>query len=305
MNGFQRAAERAEREGLLTWTRDDGVRPERTAAVETVPIVETLVSPDPPVAVERPVDSAAVPARPLSASLVAATDSESFAAEQYRFLRTRLAESGERCSAPNPVGDQSGQRRRQDNHERQPGADDGAGSPAEGGARRGGRASPDARDAVRRTVRSWPGRRVDGKQQPRRGAGRDTRPGTVPAPSGTRCHAVDGALRIVHDAARSPRAAGAVQPHHRRRAAGDDGRNLLARAPCRSGAARRSSRHHAAARAVPDPCSHRSTARAGDRAQRRRHRCRFVWVRRARLRGALGRKDSPCGCSTGTCRCGT
>jgi capsular exopolysaccharide synthesis family protein len=90
MNRLQRATERAEREGLLTWSRDDGVRPERSAAVETVPVVKTPVPPDLPVAVVRPVDSAAVPARPLNASLVAATDPESFAADQYQFLRTRL-----------------------------------------------------------------------------------------------------------------------------------------------------------------------------------------------------------------------
>lgn len=96
MSRLQRATERAEREGLLMWTREPSHRSERvmftapsgaeateTAAATAVAIVE---------------QSSQVAERPLNARLVAATQPESFAADQFRFLRTRVEglEGGDR-----------------------------------------------------------------------------------------------------------------------------------------------------------------------------------------------------------------
>ncbi len=98
MNGLQRATQRAEREGLLTWTRDGKQPPERemdksqaVAGASDAP--EFSATP-----VDVPEASTRVAQRLLSRSLVAATQPGSFAADQYRFLQTRLEglEHGER-----------------------------------------------------------------------------------------------------------------------------------------------------------------------------------------------------------------
>lgn len=99
MNGLQRATERAEREGLLTWTRDDKNQPEH-ATTRTRPAANVPEAP-PPAATTVVVETAPSQSagQPLSRSLVAATQPGSFAADQYRFLHTRLEtlESGRRA----------------------------------------------------------------------------------------------------------------------------------------------------------------------------------------------------------------
>lgn len=87
MSGLQRATERAGREGLLTWTRDEDGRSE---SVIVGPPSGADASPAPATVRDAPEEAAPVAARHLSASLVAATQPVSFAADQYRFLRTRL-----------------------------------------------------------------------------------------------------------------------------------------------------------------------------------------------------------------------
>jgi capsular exopolysaccharide synthesis family protein len=108
MSGIHRAMEKAERDGVLSWTRSDE-RPARPAAVEpprparadgAVTVVDTPATWTIPDAVPEPDDPAerrefADPiGDPVSLSLsplfVVATDPSSPAAEQYRLLRTRL-----------------------------------------------------------------------------------------------------------------------------------------------------------------------------------------------------------------------
>ncbi len=94
MSGLHRAMKRAEREGLLTWTHRDAEQPSRAAVLDKaadVPAPERL-APDtndaPPVSYARVADGS------LSPSFVAATEPGGFAAQQYRFLRTRLEGRG-------------------------------------------------------------------------------------------------------------------------------------------------------------------------------------------------------------------
>ncbi len=98
MNALQRATERAEREGRLTWTRNGNDRSERVV-LQARPggdVPEPLAASSMPLVVSE--ESADVAERPLSCSLVAATQPGSFAAERSRFLQTRLEglESGGR-----------------------------------------------------------------------------------------------------------------------------------------------------------------------------------------------------------------
>jgi capsular exopolysaccharide synthesis family protein len=98
MSGLQRATERAEREGLLTWTRDGTERSERVQVKSRsgAEIAEAPVPSATAVTIAEPATQIAE--RPLNASLVAATQPASFAADQYRFLRTRVEglEGGDR-----------------------------------------------------------------------------------------------------------------------------------------------------------------------------------------------------------------
>jgi capsular exopolysaccharide synthesis family protein len=111
MRGLQRAMERADREGLLKWTRDDDDRADRadrvtavderpdarpldarsepagTSVVSETPVATVPVTPVMPVGIE--IDEEETKSQ-INSVLVAATQPDSFAAEQYRFLRTRL-----------------------------------------------------------------------------------------------------------------------------------------------------------------------------------------------------------------------
>lgn len=111
MSRIHRAMEKAERDGLLTWTRPDDRAASRAATVEAPPRVARpdaavgLVdarpewpTPPPPPAHDEPYahgagvndSDADAPAAWISPSLVVATDPSSLAAERYRLLRTRL-----------------------------------------------------------------------------------------------------------------------------------------------------------------------------------------------------------------------
>jgi capsular exopolysaccharide synthesis family protein len=100
MSRFGRAVEKAEREGLVTWTRG-GDAPRHRAAVEEPP----TASPPPyvpptsrlrehtPLRKEDIWSTAAEPVAPLHPLLVVASEPDSAAAEQYRLLRTRLEDA--------------------------------------------------------------------------------------------------------------------------------------------------------------------------------------------------------------------
>lgn len=91
MSRFGRAVEKADREGLLTWTRSNDPGP-ATVAVE-VPAMPSAPAFDDAIAGLAPDDVWTQPAvsdAPLNPLLVAAHDPRSAAAEQYRVLRTRL-----------------------------------------------------------------------------------------------------------------------------------------------------------------------------------------------------------------------
>jgi protein-tyrosine kinase len=90
MSRIHRAVERADREGLLTWTRpgEEGGRP--STVVEEPPAVSVRESPSPSVPESPAWDVPAAPEMPLSPLFVAATEPGSPAAEQYRLLGTRL-----------------------------------------------------------------------------------------------------------------------------------------------------------------------------------------------------------------------
>jgi capsular exopolysaccharide synthesis family protein len=97
MSGIHRAMEKAERDGLLTWTRPDDSSPGRATALEEPPPLGRQANVDPPAHVAVPWE---VPASTdleegleqstFSPLFVVATDPGSLAAEQYRLLRTRL-----------------------------------------------------------------------------------------------------------------------------------------------------------------------------------------------------------------------
>jgi capsular exopolysaccharide synthesis family protein len=91
MSGVHRALERADREGLLTWTRGEGDPADRTTlAVPDLPRAtppEDLASEAGPVVAEP---SPRVAQGSISPLFVAATNPGCFGAQQYRFLRTRL-----------------------------------------------------------------------------------------------------------------------------------------------------------------------------------------------------------------------
>ena len=100
MSGIHRAMQKAERDGLLTWTQNDERRP-APSVVEASPRVsrsESAVSlVDPPPTWEVPADGGVEPIHgtigdemPYSPLFVVARDPGSLAAEQYRLLRTRL-----------------------------------------------------------------------------------------------------------------------------------------------------------------------------------------------------------------------
>lgn len=101
MSRFGRAVEKAEREGLLTWTRG-GDNPGRGAAVEDppAPVSSPYVPPTAPLPYGtehlredhawNTEDAGEVPDATFSPLLVAMTAPNSPAAEQYRLLRTRL-----------------------------------------------------------------------------------------------------------------------------------------------------------------------------------------------------------------------
>jgi capsular exopolysaccharide synthesis family protein len=100
MSRFGRAVEKAEREGLLTWTRG-GDAPRRAAAVEEPPAPPLAPHSPPSIPTSRLRESTPLreediwgtttePEAPLSRLLVVATEPTSSAAEQYRLLRTRL-----------------------------------------------------------------------------------------------------------------------------------------------------------------------------------------------------------------------
>lgn len=96
MSGIHRAMEKAERDGLLTWTRPDESSAARPTALEDPPRRARQPSPEPPddIAVpwEIPASTAAegLDQATFSPLFVVATDPGSLAAEQYRLLRTRL-----------------------------------------------------------------------------------------------------------------------------------------------------------------------------------------------------------------------
>lgn len=92
MSRLGRAVDKADREGLLTWTRG-GEHPTRgTAALEPSPLVSSSAFAE-PLTIPEDADvwdtQSELPAS-LSRVLVVATEPESPAAEQYRLLRTRL-----------------------------------------------------------------------------------------------------------------------------------------------------------------------------------------------------------------------
>lgn len=89
MSRIQRAVEKAEREGLLTWTRARDERASPATAVEDYPELPPLES-DPAISAEPPWEAPAATHEPFSRSFVAATEPGSPAAEEYRVLRTRL-----------------------------------------------------------------------------------------------------------------------------------------------------------------------------------------------------------------------
>ena len=135
MSRFHRAVEKAEREGLMTWTTGADSGP-AVGVVESPPppIGEPIVAPPPQRPVASPiVDRVEAPSQgwdaptALSPLFVAANEPGSPAAEQYRLLRTRLeGEEGGRRAQLLLVTSAAG-RRRQDDNQRQPCADDGAG----------------------------------------------------------------------------------------------------------------------------------------------------------------------------------
>jgi protein-tyrosine kinase len=110
MSRLQRAGEKAEREGRLTWTKPvDPHQPQQATAVEDppAPAPPRVQPPRAPYRVEPPADlglwreplpslddplddDAVVDGATLSPLLVAATEPGCAAAEQYRLLRTRL-----------------------------------------------------------------------------------------------------------------------------------------------------------------------------------------------------------------------
>src|SRR5262245_27530013 len=129
MSGLHRALQRADREGIIAWRRGDADDPNRTAvlpgdppdvgrdappegwvpaevtpadltsverAAVRAPAADPATTDRPETDVAEPGPPEAAPHRriaegPLGAALVAATEPGSFAAQQYRFLRTRLA----------------------------------------------------------------------------------------------------------------------------------------------------------------------------------------------------------------------
>jgi capsular exopolysaccharide synthesis family protein len=101
MSGIHRAMQKAERDGLLTWTQNDERLSAAPSSVEAPPRVSRADSAvslvDPPPTWEIPdVDGAERQpeglgdALPFSPLFVVARDPASIAAEQYRLLRTRL-----------------------------------------------------------------------------------------------------------------------------------------------------------------------------------------------------------------------
>jgi capsular exopolysaccharide synthesis family protein len=96
MSGIHRAMEKAERDGLLTWTRPDDRASSRAPVLEDAPRFarqpSTVDPVDDPVAWDIPgVAAEDAPSDGLLNPLfVVATDPGSLAAEQYRLLRTRL-----------------------------------------------------------------------------------------------------------------------------------------------------------------------------------------------------------------------
>ena len=102
MSGIHRAMQKAERDGLLTWTQNDERRSPAPSIVEAPPRVSradsavSLVDPPPTWEIPADVDGAERQpeglgdALPFSSLFVVARDPASIAAEQYRLLRTRL-----------------------------------------------------------------------------------------------------------------------------------------------------------------------------------------------------------------------
>lgn len=100
MSGIHRAMEKAERDGLLTWTRGDdrSARPVEpphaalqdggVAVAEPPPLWQIPAAPG--THEVQDVEAELEPQSPLSALFVVATEPASLAAEQYRLLRTRL-----------------------------------------------------------------------------------------------------------------------------------------------------------------------------------------------------------------------
>jgi capsular exopolysaccharide synthesis family protein len=106
MSGIHRAMRKAERDGLVTWTRNDDDRGNGSSAVEAPRNVSRAESPvsliDPPrqwevpetaigdLADSEPLGGGLVDELPFSPLFVVARDPGSIAAEQYRLLRTKL-----------------------------------------------------------------------------------------------------------------------------------------------------------------------------------------------------------------------
>ena len=99
MSGIHRAMQKAERDGLLTWTQNDDRRSAAPSNVEATPRVSRADSAvslvDPPTWEIPDVDGAerqgeGIGEAPFSPLFVVARDPASTAAEQYRLLRTRL-----------------------------------------------------------------------------------------------------------------------------------------------------------------------------------------------------------------------
>ena len=102
MSGIHRAMQKAERDGLLTWTQNDEHRGAVPSIVEAPPHVgraeSTVALVDPPSQWEVPADVGGSESLPeglvdemgYSPLFVVARDPGSIAAEQYRLLRTRL-----------------------------------------------------------------------------------------------------------------------------------------------------------------------------------------------------------------------
>ena len=90
MNGLQRATERAEREGLLTWTRD-GTDQSEHAMARARPAADVSEGRAVRYCRRRTGGTCSGPPNDRSAARwSAATQPGSFAADQYRFLQTRL-----------------------------------------------------------------------------------------------------------------------------------------------------------------------------------------------------------------------